>query len=578
MSSVSRSEFKQQIQHIDPIDFEEFVADVWSHRGWKTSLTSASHDRGIDVIAVTDGVVSRKEAIQVKRYQSDKITSREVREYASIPNQEGDIDNVIIVTSSSFSQPAQEVADDLNVKTVDADDLYTIITENGLFPSLSEYITVPDNFETDNDKKTTPRSTENRESKRVSGQNRNDKTKKHSDSAPVAGVNESSETTSSLSYTLAILGVVAILLIAGMTVIGLFPLDGGGSSTSSADNSENIVSSPTVTSRPTSQLTPSSTSVSAPTVNQTLVVDNNKATEYSSIQTAIDNASTGDTVEIRPGTYAEAIVVDKNITLTAPDGATLDGSMTDDSDVGITIGDEFELDENASPTIRGITITRYDTGIKIHTDGDWAIDNVIVRTTRGDGIDASDSIGDWTIRDAKIISPGKNGINAFDSTGDWIIKDTIIRGVDSDGISSGIEAAFSTDDWTMRNISVDGGISAGHTGGNWVIKQSSVKNGIRATESDGRWIITDSVVTGNIPLSAPESLGEWRITHSVINETSSFGSVINAEDTTAEGIAEDNWWGNPSGPDVDACVGNVDCSDPLTKRPRGVGFNSSDEE
>ena len=140
MSSISRSEFKYQIQHIDPIDFEEFVADVWSHRGWKTSLTSASHDRGIDVIATWNGVISRKEAIQVKRYQSDKISSREVQRYASIPNQEGDIDNVIIVTSSSFSQPAQEVADELNVKTVDGDDLYQIITENSLSSIVSTYL------------------------------------------------------------------------------------------------------------------------------------------------------------------------------------------------------------------------------------------------------------------------------------------------------------------------------------------------------------------------------------------------------------------------------------------------------
>ena len=140
MSSVSRSEFKQQIQHIDPIDFEEFVADVWSHRGWKTSLTSASHDRGIDVIATWNGVISRKEAIQVKRYQSDKVGSREVQTYGSIPYQEPDVDTVIIVTSSSFSQPAQKVADDLNVKTINGDDLYQIVRENSLSSIVATHL------------------------------------------------------------------------------------------------------------------------------------------------------------------------------------------------------------------------------------------------------------------------------------------------------------------------------------------------------------------------------------------------------------------------------------------------------
>jgi pectinesterase len=512
---------------------------VWSHRGWKTSLTSASHDRGIDVIAVTDGVVSRKEAIQVKRYQSDKITSREVREYASIPNQEGDIDNVIIVTSSSFSQPAQEVADDLNVKTVDADDLYTIITENGLFPSLSEYITIPDNFGTDNDKKTTPRSTENRESKRVSGQNRNDKTKKHSDSAPVADVNEPSETTSSLTHKLATLGVVVILLIAVMTLIGLFTLNGG---------------------------------------QKTLVVDHDGTTEYSSIQTAIDDSSAGDTVEIRPGTYAETVVVNKNITVTAPDSATLDGTNVEDPDMGVTIGsDEFDEAESINPTIRGLTITRYETGIRSKTDGGWTVSDVTVHTTEFSGIDASDSSSDWTIRDSEIVSVGSSGIDATSSDGDWTVENTVIRRTGTNGIY----ASGTSGDWTVRNVSVQGAfITASDSDGNWVIKQSSVGDRILADNSDGKWKITQSVITGDVPIDAERTLGGWSISRSIIHRTSTSSSdpAINAEGATAEGIATSNWWEGTSGPDVDACVGNVDCSDPLTKRPRGVGFNSSDEE
>jgi len=120
---------------------------VWSHRGWKTSLTSASHDRGIDVIATWNGVISRKEAIQVKRYQSDKVGSREIQTYGSIPYQEPDVDTVIIVTSSSFSQPAQEVADDLNVKTINGDELYQIVRENSLSSIVATHLEVDDRSE-----------------------------------------------------------------------------------------------------------------------------------------------------------------------------------------------------------------------------------------------------------------------------------------------------------------------------------------------------------------------------------------------------------------------------------------------
>jgi hypothetical protein len=80
---------------------------------------------------------------------------------------------------------------------------------------------------------------------------------------------------------------------------------------------------------------------------ETLVVDQDGTAEYRSIQTAIDDASAGETVEIRPGTYAETIVVDKNITVAAPDGATLDGSGLDDSPTAVTLGnDDFDEAED----------------------------------------------------------------------------------------------------------------------------------------------------------------------------------------------------------------------------------------
>ena len=87
-----------------------------------------------------------KEAIQVKRYQSDKVGSREVQTYGSIPYQEPDVDTVIIVTSSSFSQPAQKVADDLNVKTINGDDLYQIVRENSLSSIVATHLEVDNRY------------------------------------------------------------------------------------------------------------------------------------------------------------------------------------------------------------------------------------------------------------------------------------------------------------------------------------------------------------------------------------------------------------------------------------------------
>lgn len=139
MSSLSRSEFQRQIQRLDPISFEQFIADIWAHRGWNVRVTSASHDRGIDIIAEWNGVISRTEAIHVTRYQSE-VSSHEVQRYGRIPNQDPAIETMITVTRSSFSQPAQELAADLNVKTVDCHDLHTLVRESELVPLLFEYV------------------------------------------------------------------------------------------------------------------------------------------------------------------------------------------------------------------------------------------------------------------------------------------------------------------------------------------------------------------------------------------------------------------------------------------------------
>ncbi|ERG92122.1 MAG: restriction endonuclease [Haloquadratum walsbyi J07HQW1] len=92
------------------------------------------------MIASRSGVISRTEAIQLKRYDSDKIISREVQRDASIPDEEDDVETVRIVPSSSFSQPAEELADDLNVKTVDGDGLYQIVRDNSLSSVVAPYL------------------------------------------------------------------------------------------------------------------------------------------------------------------------------------------------------------------------------------------------------------------------------------------------------------------------------------------------------------------------------------------------------------------------------------------------------
>jgi cold shock CspA family protein len=68
--------------------------------------------------------LGRKEVVQVKHYSLDnKVGSQEVREYATLYQQVPDANTVVIVTSSSFTQQAEELAEDLKVELFDRQSL-----------------------------------------------------------------------------------------------------------------------------------------------------------------------------------------------------------------------------------------------------------------------------------------------------------------------------------------------------------------------------------------------------------------------------------------------------------------------
>ncbi|MEZ3118196.1 restriction endonuclease [Halobaculum sp. MBLA0147] len=118
---------RHRLQTMDPSHFEEFVADVWGELGWKTRTVGEPGDRGIDVIA-TDG--DGKQLIQAKRYGPDTtVGSPEVQQYASLRLQEDGVDDVVIVTTGTFSQQATSLAPELDVTLVDGETLLEMLDE-----------------------------------------------------------------------------------------------------------------------------------------------------------------------------------------------------------------------------------------------------------------------------------------------------------------------------------------------------------------------------------------------------------------------------------------------------------------
>ncbi|MFC4449089.1 NosD domain-containing protein [Halorussus aquaticus] len=112
-------------------------------------------------------------------------------------------------------------------------------------------------------------------------------------------------------------------------------------------------------------------SVDVPLVRpHVLVVANDGSAPYATIQDAVRAAKAGDTVEVRPGVYRERVRIQKDINLTAPRGAHLNGSTLSDGADGIY------LSNGGGASISGFVVREFDVGVRASsTDRAVAIGN-----------------------------------------------------------------------------------------------------------------------------------------------------------------------------------------------------------
>ncbi|WP_435065509.1 CARDB domain-containing protein [Halobaculum sp. EA56] len=237
--------------------------------------------------------------------------------------------------------------------------------------------------------------------------------------------------------------------------------------------------------------------------------------EYATIQAAVDNASDGETVVVRNGTYQAAVSVSKDVTIVAPNGATLNGST-----------DAFTIGYSAEPTIAGFTIVGYSEGIAAQrTVGAWTVRNLTVRNTNI-AIAARESKGNWSAVDVTVNRSG-TGVDAVRSEGTWTVRDSTFRNLE----------------WWA--------VGADESAGNWrVLHNTIVDNylGVLARDTTGRWQVHYNTITGN-------------------GGSYSGGTGVLADGAATRGNATLNWWGQSSGATDGQCSGNVTCANPLTSPP-----------
>jgi subtilisin family serine protease len=261
-------------------------------------------------------------------------------------------------------------------------------------------------------------------------------------------------------------------------------------------------------------------------VDGDIVVAADGSGDFESIQAGVDAAAEGDTVEVRPGTYVEQVRVEKNITLIAPDGATLDGSSFGGESSGIRVPGLI----HASPTISGFTMTGYgdDGFVATYSRGSWTVRNLTVYDVGGSGLDADHASGDWTATNVTVEDAGEDGVDVHDTTGNWTLSKVVVDG----GPDDGIDVSGSTGAWTVRDAAINGtaatGIEAHDTAQAWTVQNVTVGNtgslGIYTENATGDWRVRDvRLVNTSYGVYAENTTGDWVVRDSTIEDTRGVG-------------------------------------------------------
>ncbi len=113
-SALTSNPDLSELDSLDGIAFEKFVAEILSSRGYKTEVAQASNDYGIDVIALKDNI---RFGVQVKRYTGS--VSRTAVSDAVAGSRHWQCHASMVVTNSYFTNGAKELAESTGCVLID---------------------------------------------------------------------------------------------------------------------------------------------------------------------------------------------------------------------------------------------------------------------------------------------------------------------------------------------------------------------------------------------------------------------------------------------------------------------------
>jgi Holliday junction resolvasome RuvABC ATP-dependent DNA helicase subunit len=127
----------KNLNSLSGVEFEEFITQLLGAMGFRTQMTKASGDGGIDIVATLDKpVIGGRYLFQCKRLGPDSLVGAPtVREFYGAVTADKKARKGILITNSGFSLQAKEFAGEVGIELIDGQRLSSLVAEYG-DPSL----------------------------------------------------------------------------------------------------------------------------------------------------------------------------------------------------------------------------------------------------------------------------------------------------------------------------------------------------------------------------------------------------------------------------------------------------------
>jgi Holliday junction resolvasome RuvABC ATP-dependent DNA helicase subunit len=123
----------KSLDSLSGIEFEEFVTKLLRVMGFRTQITKASGDGGVDIVAVLDKpIIGGRYLLQCKRLASDSLVGAPtIREFYGAVKADRKASKGILVTTSGFTIQAKEFAGEVGIELIDGQQLGILVAEYG---------------------------------------------------------------------------------------------------------------------------------------------------------------------------------------------------------------------------------------------------------------------------------------------------------------------------------------------------------------------------------------------------------------------------------------------------------------